>query len=218
MLALVIASYPKNLTGMAFLPIKFWSAAYQTIFLSLSARIKFLTSFLATKLSHDLSLVLRKKRLIIGLFPKRYIPTKGGSPTPMLLRPIRALISSKVKCALRRMTPLFFAIASCRFSRPCIRTICFSFFVGFHRAIPTSIKPMPSEMKCFRNKLFCSLDDKLGKHSCIFLNATCEREDGIRYKACPNNSPILTMNGYGSNTNVLVNARTRIIIQFLGWK
>ncbi|SVC11946.1 uncharacterized protein METZ01_LOCUS264800, partial [marine metagenome] len=44
MLALVIASCSKNLTGRAFLPMKFWSAAYQTIFLSLSARIKFLTS------------------------------------------------------------------------------------------------------------------------------------------------------------------------------
>ncbi len=144
-----------------------------------------LTSNLVIRLSTDLNLAFRKKRLIKGLLPRRYIPIMGGKFSTKPCLPINALISNKVKCALIRTIPLFFFKASCRYFRPSIFTIFFRLEFDFQRTIPTSMKPIPSEIKCCLSKVFCSLSDNSGKHSSMFFFAIFDLFDGIQNNSKP---------------------------------
>ena len=144
-----------------------------------------LTSNFVTRLSTDLNLAFRKKRLIKGLLPRRYMPTMGGIFSTKPCLPINALISNRVKCALIRTMPLSFFKASLRYSRPSIFIIFFRLEFDFQRAMPTSVKPIPSEIKCCLSKVFCSFSDNSGKHSSMFFFAIFDLFDGIQNNSKP---------------------------------
>ena len=111
-----------------------------------------------------------------------------------------APISSVVKCAAMRITPLPSRWAFCRCSRPSTWASFARRSRDHHQLIAISKKAMPVEAKFSLSRRLRSAADFSGKHNSRLRRAMVRRSLATRYINAPKTRPMVSSAGYGSCT------------------